>query len=96
MTPQPMLITPQCHAFQEGNESDFRTAWILLNVQMQLSYSTMKILGIATISRADHSVAQTRELECTKVAVPQVIDRGQLQHNYCNDVYKYSTVYTQA
>ena len=40
--------------------------------------STLKIVGIATISRDEHSVAQTRELECTKVVLPQVIDRGEL------------------
>ena len=42
-------------------------------------YSTMKIVGISTISRGEHHVAQTRELECTKVVVPQVIARGRLQ-----------------
>ena len=42
-------------------------------------YSTMKIVGISTISRGEHHVAQTREQECTKVVVPQVIARGKLQ-----------------
>ena len=36
----------------------------------------MKIVGLSTIARTEHSVAQTRELECTKVVVPQVMDRG--------------------
>ena len=40
--------------------------------------STMKIVGISTISRGEH-MAQTRELECTKVVVPQVIAQGRLQ-----------------
>ena len=43
-----------------------------------LTYSTLKIIGIATVSRADHPIAQTRELECTKVVVPQVVNRGRL------------------
>ena len=34
--------------------------------------STHKIIGISTISRAEHSVAQTKELACTKVVIPQV------------------------
>ena len=39
----------------------------------------MKITGISTISRSVHRVAQTRELECTKVVLPEVIGRGKLQ-----------------
>ena len=39
-------------------------------------YSTKKILGLSTISRSGHVVAQTRELACTKVVVPEVISRG--------------------
>ena len=38
--------------------------------------STQKILGISTMSRTDHSIAQTRELVCTKIVVPQVVARG--------------------
>ncbi len=38
--------------------------------------STKKIVGISTVSRTDHGVAQTRELQCTKIAVPQAIARG--------------------
>ena len=37
-------------------------------------FSTKHILGISTLSREDHSVAQTRELKCTKVVLPRVID----------------------
>ena len=50
-------------------------------------YSTMKIVGISTISRGEHHVAQTRELECTKVVVPQVVARGRLQ-SWAIYVYK--------
>ena len=38
--------------------------------------STHKIIGISTISRAEHSVAQTREVACTKVVIPQAQARG--------------------
>ena len=37
------------------------------------STSTMKIVGVSTISRGEHHVAQTRELECIKVVVPQAL-----------------------
>lgn len=41
-----------------------------------LSGSTQKIMGISTISRTGHGVAQTRELQCTKTVLPAVIARG--------------------
>ena len=37
-----------------------------------------EILGICTLSRSDHATAQSRELECTKVVLPQVISQGEL------------------
>ena len=45
--------------------------FILLHISI---FSMKRILGISTLSREDHSVAQTRELECTKVVLPRVID----------------------
>ena len=39
-------------------------------------FSTHRIVGIATLSRQDHRVAQTREVVCTKMVLPQVIARG--------------------
>ena len=30
-----------------------------------------------TLSRSDHSIAQTRELACTKIVLPQVMARGE-------------------
>ena len=39
-------------------------------------------MGISTIGRADHSVAQTRELACTKEVLPQVIARGYVSYMY--------------
>ena len=43
-------------------------------ISMYILYSTKRILGIATLSRADYSVTQTREVECTKVILPRIID----------------------
>ena len=42
--------------------------------------STHKIIGCATLTRQDHTVAQTRELACTctRAVIPEVIDRGDL------------------
>ena len=33
-------------------------------------------VGISTLSRSDYLTAQTQELQCTKVVIPQVIARG--------------------
>lgn len=58
-----------------------------------LSGSTHKIIGISTISRVDHATAQTRELACTKVVLPQVIGRGlrvvEVAHDIQAQVSKY-------
>ena len=40
-------------------------------------FSMHRIVGIATLSRQDHRVAQTRG-ECTKIVLPQVIPQGLL------------------
>ena len=33
-------------------------------------------MGICTVSWEQHTIAQTRELECTKIVLPEVISRG--------------------
>ena len=43
---------------------------------LTLPNSTHRVDGISTISRREHSTAQTRELQCTKAVIPQVIARG--------------------
>ena len=43
------------------------------------NFSTYTIIGVSTLSRIEHSVAQTREFECSKVVVPQVQARGLFQ-----------------
>ena len=49
-------------------------------------YSTHKIVGISTLSRAVHGTAQTREYACTKVVIPQVIARGMHVCVWCCEV----------
>ena len=38
--------------------------------------STHNIIGCATLTRQDHTVAQTRELAYTRAVIPEVINRG--------------------
>ena len=74
MIPRPMHTTVQCHACLEGMHVVLGFLSSVDRIFMQ--HSTHKIVGISTISRATHATAQTRELACTKVVLPQVIDRG--------------------
>ncbi|XP_064382205.1 uncharacterized protein LOC135331087 [Halichondria panicea] len=41
-----------------------------------LSGSTKRIVGCSTVSRKEHICAQTREVACTKIVLPEVIDKG--------------------
>ena len=43
---------------------------------MCVTFSNKKVIGISTLSRKEHAVAQTRELACTREVVSQVIARG--------------------
>ncbi|XP_019856532.1 PREDICTED: uncharacterized protein LOC109585045 [Amphimedon queenslandica] len=60
-----------------------------------LSGSTHKVLDIATVSRADHSIAQTREVACTKVVLHKVISKGvnvvEVAHDIQQQVSNYIT-----
>ena len=38
------------------------------------------------MSRSEHSCAQTREFECTKIVVPQVVDGGMYTCKYNNNL----------
>ena len=42
-----------------------------------IHFRNHKVVGISTVSKVEHSTAQTRELECTKIVLPQVLERGQ-------------------
>ena len=42
---------------------------------------THNIVGISTVARGFHSVAQIRELVCTKIVLPKVVSRGTLKKN---------------
>ena len=41
-----------------------------------LKTSTKRILACSTVSRKEHLIAQTRELQCTKQVLPQVLERA--------------------
>lgn len=60
-----------------------------------LSGSTKRILGCATVSRKDHAIAQTRELEATKVVIPQVLEQDlnimEVAHDNAATVKNYIT-----
>ena len=45
-------------------------------ILLQFLYSTKKIVGVCTLSRKEHSTAQTRELACTKEVLSNVTSRG--------------------
>ena len=47
-----------------------------MHITYTLHCSTCRNVEIATISRPEHRVAQTREVACTKIVLPQVIARG--------------------
>lgn len=40
------------------------------------SFSTCRIVGICTVSRAEHRIAQTREIVCTRKVMADVAARG--------------------
>jgi hypothetical protein len=74
MIPLPMLITPQSLVWLEGLYCSLVP--ICVKLMYTLRCSTRRIVGIATVSRPEHRIAQTRELACTKIVLPQVIARG--------------------
>ena len=80
MTPLLMRIILRYHVYLEG--------LLLTHISVQRFYcntwySTHKIVGICTISRKEHGTAQTREMQCTKVLLPQVVSRGKNTRLYC-------------
>ena len=57
----------------------------MLYFELCIIMSTKKIVGVSTVSRSDHGVAQTRELVCTKFVLPQAIARGKFCYScVCN------------
>ena len=67
----PMLITQLFLVSLEGTIPLVILCFIMCN-------STHKIIGCATLTRQDHTVAQTRELACTRAVIPEVINTGDL------------------
>ena len=41
-----------------------------------ITCSTKRILACVTVSRREHTIAQTRELEATKAVLPQALEQG--------------------
>ena len=70
MIRQQMPFTPQYHACLAGKYTQ------CLYFSLLYCNSNKKVVGVSTISRTEHAVAQTRELECTKKVLPQVIGQG--------------------
>ena len=50
-----------------------------------------QILGCATVSRKECTIAQMRELEATKVVIPQVIKQGGILCT-CTYVFVYTSI----
>ena len=66
---------------QRGEGAYFRTGLIFGRIRYYNYYdSTKRILGCATVSRKEHAIAQTRELEATKAVLPQVLEQGGIFH----------------
>ena len=72
MIPPQMPTTLLCHVSREGQLSQRSMHYVHIHVLC----STHKVVGISTLSRADHGIPQTREVACTKEVLPQVIARG--------------------
>ena len=70
----PMPTIQRCHVSPAGNFIFTISGMLLFSIFNY--YSTHRIVGISTISHSDHRIAQTRELECTKVVLPQVQRQG--------------------
>ena len=66
------------------------------------SFSTKKVVGVSTISRLEHATAQTREVQCTRQVLPDVIERGEhvnimylcTVHLHCMATIYGNTIYT--
>ena len=41
-----------------------------------ITFNTKRILSCVTVSRREHTIAQTRELEATKAVLPQALEQG--------------------
>ena len=49
---------------------------MLLVYQNIFYLSTNKIVGISTLSSDEHRIAQTREVECTRIVLSEVMKQG--------------------
>ena len=84
MTQLPMPIILLCHVYQEGKYSFCVQNCVLCTFYLLLlQFSMHTIVGITTLSRDDHITAQTREYECTRHVLPQVLARGIISSLCC-------------
>ena len=65
--------------------------YMYIHTLLHVYDSTKRILGCVTVSRREHTIAQTRELEATKVVLPQVIE--QIHTSTCTCTCDYVYVY---
>ena len=85
MTLRRTHFTPLCLACLEGIHTYFNSKCAISNCCNHSS--TKKIVGISTISRKEHSVAQTREIACTREVLADVISRGKCCFHECRVHY---------
>ena len=79
MTLRQVHFTLVCRVCQAGEEAFIDSGAVYLwPCNAQSSVSSHKVVGISTctVSRKEHPIAQTRELECTQRVIPQVQKRG--------------------
>ena len=60
-----------------------RYEYVYYIIIFTLKLSSCRIVGINTTSRAEHGVAQTREIVCTKAVMTDVVARGMLCSTGC-------------
>ena len=70
-----MHITRRSLVCQEGIW-EFVVSWMRIIHTFIQHPSTNQILACSTVSRKEHQTAQTRELQCTKEVLPQLLEQG--------------------
>ena len=65
-----------CKCIPHHSTLPIRKVCLFIYCIFYFMYNTHKVVGITTLSRADHLTAQTREYHCTCDVLPQVLARG--------------------
>ena len=74
MIRQRMHFTQRSLVCQEGG--GLLSCWCKYYKLLIQYPSTKRILACSTVSRKEHTTAQTRELQCTKEVLPQLLEQG--------------------